>query len=179
MEKTKPKNKNLSKAMKGNTNSVGNKGGTGRPTKWSEEVPVLMWNYLENTKDEMIKTQFGVKVVPNIPMIIGVALEMGINEDTLDKWYNKFKAKSSKDQTVDELSFVGAFDSIKAEQAKRLVNNGLGKSYDSNFAKFLLSSNHGMTDRLDLTSKGKGISMFGKSHAELKALEEAERASKT
>lgn len=161
----------MSKANKGKQYALGNRGGHGKPTLYNDQVHIIMWDYLQKTKDEKVKTMNGVKIMPNIPMLCVVAIDIGVDEETMLDWHNKIKKKSSSEREPHEDSYLGAYFAIKIEQRKRLINNGLGGGYNGGMAKFLLAANHGMTERVDHTSDGEKVSAFGLGHAELRKLE--------
>lgn len=119
----------------------------GRPTKYREEMCFKVHDYLEENKD----VTFQVLVMENeekgyqkyenrtkvyLPTIEGFARYLGINKDTLYEWKDKYPL------------FSDSLDLILEEQQRRLINQGLDGTYNSTIAKLILSSNHGMSDRV-------------------------------
>ena len=56
--------------------------------------------------------------------------------------------------------FATALEKIKDEQLTRLINKGLSGKYHPVIAKLMLSSNHGMREKSDVTSDDKPINTF-------------------
>lgn len=121
-------------------------------------MPDKALEYLEQCKDEerrVVKQSnsekgyemFEIKLQVKLPTIEGLASFLGVNKTTLYEWEK------------DHPEFSNALDQIRQEQAQRLINNGLSGDYNSTIAKLILSSNHGMRERVDsdLTSNGKPI----------------------
>jgi hypothetical protein len=126
----------------------------GRPTTYSEEMLARTEEYLSQSideYDEFHKTR-GEKsdsyerlVRVKLPTIEGLALFLGVNKTTLYEWEKV------------EPEFSNALDKIRAEQQQRLIDNGLSGDYNPVIAKLILSSNHGMREKSDITSDDKPI----------------------
>lgn len=112
----------------GNTNAL----------KYKEEYIAEVDVYLRKNKDRKLPQKKGLKV--KLPTIYGFALYLGVAEKTLNNWGKNHK------------KFRRALNKIKNEQKKRLVNMGLSGDYNSTIAKLILSSDHGMRERVDSTS---------------------------
>lgn len=129
----------------------------GRPTDYSKEIQKKAENYLLECEDEEVQQTVGLsakgtelyktKLNVNLPTIEGLSAYLKVNRDTLYEW-----AKHHPE-------FSDTLEDIKAEQAKRLVNSGLSGDYNPTIAKLMLSSNHGMSERTDITSAGKGLTI--------------------
>ncbi|MEJ6011427.1 terminase small subunit [Novosphingobium aquae] len=126
----------------------------GRPTKYSADILKKTWEYIASCTDEEFeyhKTQgissntFERKIRVNIPTMQGLSLHLKVNLDTLNEW------------ALLHHEFSGAIGELKAEQARRLMNNGLNGDYSPQMAKFLLSANHGMKERVDATTNDKDL----------------------
>lgn len=127
----------------------------GRPTDYTDEVQVRAEAYLESCKDTEVQQTVGlsvkgtelykIKLNVNLPTIEGLSAYLRVNRDTLYEW--------AKHHPV----FSDTLEDIKAEQAKRLMNSGLSGDYNPTIAKLMLSSNHGMSERTDITSGGKDL----------------------
>jgi len=123
----------------------------GRPTKYKEEYIEEIRVYLKECTDildDYHKTR-GEKsdsyervIKVNLPMVEGFALRLGVNKTTIYEW-----AKNHK-------RFSNALGQIKIEQKKRLIEMGLSGDYNPTIAKLVLSANHGMVERQDVTTKG-------------------------
>ncbi len=90
---------------------------------------------------------FDKKLRVKLPTIGGLALYIGVCEDTLHEWakvHPRFSVSLKK---------------VKTMQAERLLDKGLSGDYNSTIAKLILSANHGMSDRTDHTSGGEKISI--------------------
>lgn len=144
---------NMSTAKKTTKSKTGKHPG-GRPTKYSADILKQAWEYLASCTDqefEYHKTQgttsntFERKIRVNIPTMQGLSLHLKVNLDTLLEW------------SALHHEFSGAIGELKAEQARRLMNNGLNGDYNPQMAKFLLQANHGMKERVDQTTDDKPL----------------------
>lgn len=127
--------------------------------KYKEEYVGEVDVYLKKNKDRNVKilkqknddkgySMFENKLKVKLPTIVGFATYLGVTEMTLYNW--------AKDQP----GFRSALDKIKNEQKERLINSGLSGDYNSTIAKLVLSSNHGMKERVDNTSGDEPINNF-------------------
>lgn len=80
-----------------------------------------------------------------LPTRHGFARFIGKTKSTLDYW------------AADHPEFSSALEKIDDLQYERLVMNGLSGLYNSTIAKLLLSGNHGVVERKDVTSKDEAI----------------------
>jgi len=80
-----------------------------------------------------------------LPTVEDLAVRMGFSKETLYKW------ASEKREFSDALEF------LKNKQCVALINNGLANKYNPTIAKLILSSNHNMRERKDVTSDDKPI----------------------
>lgn len=144
----------------------------GRPTKYDRKYIQEAEEYLKKCIDEykMIdeyKEADGIKVAKEdntkefktakikerrksiikvkLPTIEGLALKLNVSRKTLYNWAEKHNA------------FLHTLEKIEREQKNRLLNKGLSGEYNSTIAKLILSSNHGMVERKDLTTDGKEL----------------------
>lgn len=93
-------------------------------------------------------TIYDSKFKVQLPTIHGFATYLGVVEKTLYNW-----AKAHKDFRI-------ALNKIKNEQKQRLIDMGLSGDYNSTIAKLILSSNHGMKERVDATTGDEPINNF-------------------
>ena len=103
----------------------------GRPTTYSEDIVRLTQEYIETTE--------------NLPTIQELATKLGVNQDTLFEW-----AKVHKE-------FSESLNNLKNVQATELINKGLKNQYNPTIAKLILSANHGMREKSDITTNDKDL----------------------
>jgi len=84
----------------------------------------------------MYKTTLKVK----LPTVEGYARFLGFNRDTLFAWASVIP------------EFRIALDEIASRQKQVLIENGLQGSYNATIAKLILSNNHGMREKTDVTT---------------------------
>jgi hypothetical protein len=126
----------------------------GRPTTYKPEYCACVDHYLAQQKDEHINyvtldgkaaTGYQARVKVHLPTIEGFALFLNVAVSTLYEWRGEHK------------QFSEALGRIVAEQKKRLIDSGLSGDYNSTIAKLILSANHDMREKADVTSDGKAI----------------------
>lgn len=118
----------------------------GRPTDYKEEYIGMVEKYLaENIDlvDIVYREGEEPKGQPSkvkLPTVEGFARFIGVPRRTIYEWRDK------------HVEFSHTLDKILIEQQERLINKGLAGDYNSTIAKLILSSNHGMAERKDVTS---------------------------
>jgi hypothetical protein len=117
----------------------------GRPTLYTDEMPSRVEAYLNQCEDKRVKIGKDIKLRVNLPTAEGLAVYLDVNKTTLYEW------------AKDHEEFSNALEKVKAKQAENLVNKGLSGDYNSTIAKLLLSSNHGMREKSDVTTNGKEL----------------------
>jgi len=126
----------------------------GRPTKYKPEFVAMVDEYLADCEDEYTefhKTRgdksdsYDRLIKVNLPSLVGFSLRINVDETTMWEW-----AKIYPD-------FSKALDKIKKIQQERLVKGGLSGEYNPMIAKLVLSANHGMREKSDITSDDKAI----------------------
>lgn len=128
-------------AKKGNKYALGNSGG--RPTKFTLEILEMAKTYIEKCED---KTEsFKLKV--SLPTLEGLARLLNVSRDTIYAY-----GKANKE-------FSDILEDVRAEQAKRLIDNGLSGVYNPTIVKLILSSKHGFVEetKSDVTSGGEKL----------------------
>lgn len=137
-----------------NKTQIKHKHAGGRPSEYKEEYIQKVYDYLDICKDEEIRVvkqasdkyeMFDNKLKVNLPTIEGFARYIDVNKTSLYEWDKKYP------------EFSNAFNKIKAEQQDRLINNGLSGDYNPTIAKLILSSNHGMREKTDVTTNDKDL----------------------
>lgn len=127
----------------------------GRPTVYSPEIITKTQEYLDSCTDiiEDYHKTIGLKsdsfdriVNVKIPTIEGLAVFLGISRETVYAW--------DKDETKPEFSDI--LSKLRAEQADRLINNGLSGNYNPTIAKVLLTK-HGYREGVDATTNDKDL----------------------
>lgn len=126
----------------------------GRPTEYKAEYINKIDEYLAERQDEEVQVvkqssekyeTFDNKLKVKLPTIEGFALFIGVNKTSLYEWEKKYS------------QFSNALDKIRQEQQQRLLDNGLSGDYNPTIAKLILSANHGMREKSDITSDNKAI----------------------
>jgi hypothetical protein len=124
-----------------------------RPTDYTPELLEKANQYLLSCEDEEIERGSDerptYKIRVKLPTIEGLARFIDVHRDTLYEW-----AKIHPE-------FSDILESIKAEQANKLINNGLSGDYNPTIAKLLLTK-HGYSDKIeqDLTSGGEKLNII-------------------
>lgn len=130
-----------------------NKGG--RPTVYSEEMLIKANEYIDKCIDEIEeyhKTRgkksdtYERRVRVKLPTIEGLAVYLGITRETVYAW--------EKEEGKEQFSYILA--RLRAEQAQKLIDNGLSGDYNPTIAKVLLTK-HGYREGLDQTTDGKAL----------------------
>ena len=128
--------------------------GEGRPSKYRPEFVAKVEEYLDECVDE--ETEFhktrGDKsdsyeriLHVRLPMIEDFARYLQVDVTTLYEWEKHHS------------EFSQALEHIKEEQKRRLLNEGLSGNYNPLIAKLVLSANHDMKEKSDVTSGGEAI----------------------
>ncbi len=126
----------------------------GRPEEYKEEYIKRVDEYLETRQDdeyEFHKTRgeksdsYEEKVRVRLPTIEGFALFIGVSKQAMYRW------------EVDRPEFRNALDKIRQEQMQRLLDKGLSGEYNAVIAKLVLSANHGLREKADVTTDGKEL----------------------
>jgi hypothetical protein len=104
----------------------------GRPTKYSEEM-------LSKAQGYFLKCYGKIDGNIRMPFIEELALELGVNDDTVVEWANK----KNDDGSLIYPEFSATYSRILLLQKFRLKQTGL-KGKNQSFVQFLLNVNHGM-----------------------------------
>lgn len=80
-----------------------------------------------------------------IPTVDGLALYLGVSRETIRVW--------AKDP--DKSEFSGTVETLFSKQGKTLQNGGISGNFNPTITKLILSSNHGMRERMDMTTDDK------------------------
>ena len=103
-----------------------------RPSKYNDKILEKAEDYIKNYKD------YG----DEIPMIDGLALELGIHRDTVNDWEKKYP------------EFSDIVRTLMTHQGRKLMNGSLSGEFRERTATLALSSNHGLVAKTetDITS---------------------------
>lgn len=127
---------------------------TGRPTKYSSNIIAKTRAYIASCVDEVFeyhKTRgeksdsYDRRVKVKLPTLEGLSLHLKVHRDTIHAW--------SKDHPT----FSDALEELKALQSERLITGALSGDYNPLIAKLILSANHGMKERSDVTTDDKEL----------------------
>ena len=126
----------------------------GRPTEYTPEIIVKSNEYLDLCQDDLVTTvkqansekgyeMYDNKLKVKLPSIEGLARYLGVARSSIYLWAGEHQ------------EFSDILEAIKAEQAERLINNGLSGDYNPTKAKLILTK-HGYSDKIeqDVTSGG-------------------------
>jgi hypothetical protein len=115
----------------------------GRPKEFKETYISLVNDYIAECEDtfDKEKNEYMVK----LPTVEGFALFIGHHKDTIYEWCKENKL------------FSDAIDEIKNNQLNKLINKGLSGKYNPTIAKLLLSGNHNIREKSDITTDDKKI----------------------
>ena len=104
----------------------------GRPTKYNDKMIEKAEDYIKNYKS----------LGDEIPMVDGLALELGIHRDTVNDWEKKYP------------EFSDIVRTLMTHQGRKLMNGSLNGEFREKTATLALSSNHGLVTKTaqDITS---------------------------
>lgn len=125
----------------------------GRPPKYGPSMVTKAYEYINNCEDTYYNYQKGFgstdtferRVVVKIPTYEGLSLHLGVHRDTLRDWREKYK------------EFSVSLEFLLQKQKEMLIRGSLSGDYTPLIAKLILSSNHGMKERVDSTSDDKPL----------------------
>jgi len=117
----------------------------GRPTGYKKEYCAKVSEYLTANKDSYSKKG---KLTVSLPTVDGFAVYIGVSRRVVYKWKDEHE------------EFMHSLDELLTEQKKRLLDSGLSGAYNSTIAKLVLSSNHGMREKSDITSDDKPMGVM-------------------
>lgn len=125
-----------------------------RPTVYSSAIIKKTKEYIDICGDDIYeyhKTRgdksdtYERRVKVSLPTIEGLALHLGVRRSTVYEWRDRYPA------------FSDTLDALLATQAVMLQNGGISGDYNPLITKLILSHNHGMKERSDLTTDDKPI----------------------
>lgn len=124
----------------------------GRPTKLTRK----MLNAAQAYIDENLALS-GIALLPTIERL---ASRLGVHRDTLQEW--------DKLDTPLGHEFSVMLESLRQEQADKLIQRGLEKRYESSLVRLLLSK-HGYVDKQAVEHSGDGL--FGTNELTVKVID--------
>lgn len=113
----------------------------GRPTAYKEEYNQKVDEYLAEQQDYYDDETKTHKV--KLPTVEGFSTFINTSRSNIFKWAKEHE------------QFSDSLDKIVKAQHQRLIDNGLAGTYNSTIAKLVLSANHGMREKADVTTDGK------------------------
>lgn len=115
----------------------------GRPAKYGQEILEKSRQYIDLCKDK--QTKKGLTV--NLPTKAGLALYLGVNNDTLYQWSKEYK------------DFSDVMAILTHMQESALINNGLNGNYNPTIAKLILASKHNYVEKTEVDQNVKGLNL--------------------
>ncbi len=122
--------------------------GPGRPSEYDPSFVQKVDEYLATCVDaerEVKGKGEGYAIIVRLPKLEGFARFLNVSRQSLNNWAEQHP------------EFLDALERIKIEQKERLIDNGLSGDYNPTIAKLVLSSDHGMAEKSDVTSDGEKL----------------------
>lgn len=110
----------------------------GRPTDYSKEILDKSNYYISNYRDNG----------DVMPSVAGLSTYLKIARSTIYDWASQ----------EDKKEFSDILQNLLSEQERTLLNQGLNGQFNPSITKLALGK-HGYTDKADVTSDGKAISL--------------------
>lgn len=135
----------------------------GRPSIFSEKMTDRVYDYIEQCKDRWEERKVGNvtkdELLVEMPSMQGLARYLGVSLRIVNYWCEQGEEKDENDEYLypEKRHFLRAVNMVMDEQGARLINGGLSRRYDNKVASLLLSANHGMVFRSDISTKDKEI----------------------
>lgn len=125
----------------------------GRPTKYNPDVVKRTYEYINSCIDVYYNYQKGFgstdtferRVSAQFPTREGLALRLSIHTDTIVEWEKIHK------------TFSVALALLDQKQKEMIIRGSMNGDYNPMIAKLVLSANHGMKERSDVTSDDKPL----------------------
>jgi len=113
----------------------------GRPTAYRPEMCEEVDDYIK----DCLTVEEGKERV--LPSRCGIAIKFNVSVVTIGTWRDKYP------------DFLRALEKIDTAQRFSLINRGMNGTGNSTITKLLLSHNHGMKERTDITSDNEKVEM--------------------
>lgn len=107
-----------------------------RPTIYKPEILEKAKAYIQNYKE----------LGDAIPMVEGLAVELGVSRDTIYDWASQ----------EDKQEFSDIVNTLRASKSRALQNGGITKQFDGRISALLLG-HEGYRDKKDITSDDKPL----------------------
>lgn len=125
----------------------------GRPTKYNPDIVKKTYEYINSCVDVYYNYQKGFgstdtferRVSAQFPTREGLSLLLSIHVDTLIEWEKIYKP------------FSEALCFLDQKQKEMIIRGSMNGDYNPMIAKLVLSANHGMKERTDVTSDDKPL----------------------
>lgn len=131
--------------------------GGGRPKKLTPALLKKAEKYLDERKDKMEVVTgargSAVTYMVKLPTIEGLARYLHVSRSTIYEWQG-----AEAGDTLNE-KFSDIIEDLQAEQADRLINQGLGGNYNSTIAKVLMTK-HGYVEKSEVDQNLSGAVAF-------------------
>lgn len=111
----------------------------GCPTKYTDDMPKRVLDWLKKTKDQEIDGKLNV----DLPTVEYLTVVLGVDKQTLYNWEKKYS------------KFFDALKEVRQEQHKRVLNKSLAGQYNPTIAKLILTNNHGYVDKKEVKQETK------------------------
>lgn len=115
----------------------------GRPIEYKEE-------YTDKATEYLVKYE---ELGDKIPSIEGFADYIEVSKKSIYNWCKK----NEDNIRIASEGFLHALERIKTRQGKVLQNSGLDGTFNPTITKLMLSANHGMREKQDITTNDKDI----------------------
>ena len=120
-------------------------GTPGQPTKYRDNYPDKVHEYLKECKNDPIGETRDGQSIPRLPVMVGLALKLHVNIDTISEW-----------RKVHPLFSVACKALLETQQLV-LIQYGAAGVLNSTIVARMLGANHGMSDKKDITTNGKDL----------------------
>jgi hypothetical protein len=130
----------------------------GRKTIFKKEYIDKIDEYLELCKTEK-----------EVPMVVGFAIYIDTLRDTLNMWLKQAKEyeelepadwdklhKDKQQEYSSKITFLHTIKKIKDHNLHQLQQGGLNGTKNARMAQFLLSANHGMSEKTEVKQENTG-----------------------
>jgi hypothetical protein len=123
-------------------------GTPGQPTKYRDNYPDKVHEYLKECVNDPIGETREGQPIPRLPALVGLALKLKVNIDTISEW-----------RKVHPLFSVACKALLETQQLV-LIQYGAAGVLNSTIVSRMLSANHGMSEKKELKLDGTALPTF-------------------